>query len=125
MAVARATIDFFASQRAARRRSALLLALFALALALVAAVVYLALLAPAVLLSMAAPRLWNGSLLLGSAAGVVAVCGVGSAYHFLRLGRGGGEAVALMMGGEAVDRQTPRADERQLLNVVEEMAIAS
>ena len=125
MAIGRATLDFFASQRAARRRSAFLLVLFTLALALVVAIVYLALLAPAVVLSMVPPRLWNGSLLLGSAAGVIAVCGTGTAYHVVSLGRGGGEAVARMMGGEAVDRQTSRDDERRLLNVVEEMAIAS
>src|SRR3990172_11277585 len=99
MAIARGTIDFFGSQRAARRRSALLLALFAIALVLVVAIVYLALLVPAAALSLAPYRLWNGSLLVGAAAGVFAVCGLGTAYHVLALGRGGGEGGGRMMGG--------------------------
>jgi Zn-dependent protease with chaperone function len=39
--------------------------------------------------------------------------------------RDGGAAVALSLGGRKVDPDTTRLDERRLLNVVEEMAIAS
>jgi Zn-dependent protease with chaperone function len=39
--------------------------------------------------------------------------------------RAGGDAVARMAGGVPVDRSTRQADERRLLNVVDEMAIAS
>ena len=40
-------------------------------------------------------------------------------------GEAGGRAVAEMVGGRRVDPQTTDLKERQLLNIVEEMAIAS
>ncbi len=125
MGSSRATIDFFASQHAARRRSALLVVSFGLALLLVVALVYLALLVPANLLSHAPPGSWSPGLLLGAAAGVTALTGVGSVYHLVTLSRDGGEAVARMMGGTPLDRGSAAGAERQLWNVVEEMAIAS
>ena len=49
---------------------------------------------------------------------------LGSLYKIAELSAGG-ETVALMMGGRAVDPQTTDLAERRLLNVVEEMALAS
>ena len=48
----------------------------------------------------------------------------GSAFKTMQLAGGGG-VVAEMLGGRAIDANTANPDERKLLNVVEEMAIAS
>ena len=50
--------------------------------------------------------------------------GIGSAYKTMALAAGG-SAVSEMMGGRPVNPNTTDPDERKLLNVVEEMAIAS
>ena len=57
-------------------------------------------------------------------AAVVAVVAAGSAYTSLKL-RGGGPALAAMVGARTVDPATSNTNERRLLNVVEEMSIAS
>lgn len=57
----------------------------------------------------------------------IGVCGViclGSIYKFFQLS-GGGRAVAEAIGGRLLDGQKADADEKKILNVVEEMAIAS
>ena len=56
--------------------------------------------------------------------GTLAVILLGSLYKISELSSGG-EGVALMLGGRAVDPQTTDLAERRLLNVVEEMALAS
>ena len=58
------------------------------------------------------------------AAGVSGVILLGSGFKTLQLSAGG-EAVARDIGGRRVDPNTGDADERKLMNVVEEMAIAS
>lgn len=52
------------------------------------------------------------------------VIGGGSIYRIAQL-RGGGSVVAASMGGRVIDPSTRDPDERRVLNVVEEMAIAS
>ena len=59
-----------------------------------------------------------------SAFGVLAVVFIGSAYKTAALAPGG-SVVSEMMGGRLVKPNTTDPDERKLLNVVEEMAIAS
>ncbi|HKI86894.1 MAG TPA: M48 family metallopeptidase [Thermoanaerobaculia bacterium] len=54
----------------------------------------------------------------------LAVMGAGTAYKTMSLSRGGA-AVAELVGGRPVDPNTKDLKERQLLNVVEEMALAS
>jgi Zn-dependent protease with chaperone function len=68
--------------------------------------------------------LWNPKLLLGVAIGTLAVIAIGSASKTAELSSGG-SAVAEMLGGRLVNQNTTDPDERKLLNVVEEMAIAS
>jgi Zn-dependent protease with chaperone function len=58
------------------------------------------------------------------AAGVMTVVLIGSIYKIIVLSKGG-EKVAEMLGGKPVDPNTNDPDKRRLLNVVEEMAIAS
>ena len=114
---ARRTLDFFDAQARARRNTVVLVALFVAAWLLT------------ILLADAGLTLALGvdpvSLFLPVTAVVTLVVLGGSAFHGMRLAAGGGDAVAKMLGGRAVDRQTRDPAERRLVNVVEEMAIAS
>ena len=56
--------------------------------------------------------------------GTLALIGGGSLYKIASLA-GGGHTVAELLGGRPLSPQTTDPDERKLLNVVEEMAIAS
>lgn len=58
------------------------------------------------------------------ALGVSSVVALGSLFRFFQL-RAGGKAIAEAMGGRLLSGNTGDADERKILNVVEEMAIAS
>lgn len=120
--------DFFAHQDAARRRTRHLVVLFILAVVAIIVAVYLA---AALFLfgSMAAEgEAGSGLMSLGLFGGVATatlmVIGGGSLYKTVQLAEGG-PAVARLLGGRPLDRSTTRADERRVLNVVEEMAIAS
>ena len=132
----RATLDFFAAQASARRRTAALAFAFALALVAVILLVYLALLiaagtSGAGMVDVGAdgavygPSPFQPALLAAAAVGVAAVTGVGTAYHAVRLSAGGGAAVAELLGGSPVDRATQDPAERRLVNVAEEMALAA
>ncbi len=56
--------------------------------------------------------------------GVIALVACGSLFRLAQL-KGGGKVVAESMGGRLLNMHTRDADERKILNVVEEMAIAS
>jgi Zn-dependent protease with chaperone function len=118
-------MDFFAAQAAARRRTAVLVAWFALALLGTIAVVWAGLGALALGSPDLAALAFGPELGAAVAGGVVLVTGTGAAVHHARLARGGGHAVATMLGGVAVDRRSEDPGERRLVNVVEEMAIAA
>lgn len=63
-------------------------------------------------------------MFLWIAVGVGFVVVLGSFFRFVQL-RGGGKAVAEAMGGKLLAGNTTDPDERKILNIVEEMAIAS
>ncbi|MBN1910123.1 MAG: M48 family metallopeptidase [Pirellulales bacterium] len=67
---------------------------------------------------------WHPQLALVVAAATVGLILLASLYKTSQLASGG-ETVALMMGGRLIDSQTRDLAERRLLNVVEEMALAS
>ena len=67
---------------------------------------------------------WDTKLFAGVALGTLAMIFCGSTYKTMALSGGGG-AVAESLGGRLVASNTTDPDERKLLNVVEEMAIAS
>ena len=67
---------------------------------------------------------WDPRIFSLVALGTVAVVGLASLYKWSQM-RDGGSAVAELVGGRPVDSKTTDLRERQLLNVVEEMAIAS
>ncbi|MBP7482295.1 MAG: M48 family metallopeptidase [Lacunisphaera sp.] len=67
---------------------------------------------------------WEPRIFLWTAGGTLAVVGFASLYKWSQM-RPGGSAVAEMVGGRAVDLKTTDLRERKLLNVIEEMSIAS
>ncbi len=128
-------MDFFEEQALARRRTVRLVLLFAVAIVgIVVAVYFLAMIfygteATDVAyhhddLGRRASMLWNPSVLLFAVGSTTTVIGLASLYKIAQL-RDGGPAVALSLGGRKVDPDSAKLDERRLLNVVEEMAIAS
>jgi Zn-dependent protease with chaperone function len=66
---------------------------------------------------------WVFAALFG--AGGLVVIGLGSLYQIVQLRSGGGTSVAESLGGRQLAHHTSDALERRLLNIVEEMAIAS
>ncbi len=120
----RATMDFFENQAAARRKTGLLVILFSLAVLLTIAGVYLA-----VVLAWAASgevfrSWWNPWIFFNAVAWVAIVILGGTVYKIVDLWKGGSR-VAELLGGVRVAPDTADADEQRLLNVVQEMAIAS
>ncbi len=133
-------MDFFEAQARAKQRTSRLVALFVLALAGTIVAGYFAALclgnvaqtrtrssrryrdyaaAPA-----NPPSLWQPQVLLVVTGGTLAIVGLASLYKWNQFSSGGG-AVAESVGGRLVDPHTTDLHERRLLNVVEEMAIAS
>jgi Zn-dependent protease with chaperone function/uncharacterized tellurite resistance protein B-like protein len=118
-------MDFFERQQRARGVTAKLILYFALAVGLIVLSVYLVL--ALIFLQEGrggAVRLWDPGLFAGAVGVTLAVIGLGSMAKILELARGG-SAVATALGGRPLDTQSRDPDERKLLNVVEEMAIAS
>ena len=128
-------MDFFERQDKARKRTKLLVFYFIMAVAAIIAACYIV----GVIVFSAAQShrhdyndyggqpqlvLWDARLFFGVTVGVLAVIFIGSAYKTNELA-GGGSSVATLMGGRLVNPNTLDPDERKLLNVVEEMAIAS
>jgi Zn-dependent protease with chaperone function len=121
-------MDFFARQDQARRNTKLLVVYFILAVVLIVTAVYFVL---ATLFLRQPPGepgslawLWDPELFLWAVLGTVGVIAAGSLIKIAELSRGGA-VVANALGGRPVDPQTTDLDERKLMNVVEEMAIAS
>jgi len=115
-------MDFFAAQDRARRASRWLLLWFFLAVAASIGVVYLAVALP---LAGEGAGFWQPGLFLVVAVAVGGLILGGSAWKVAELAAGGGAAVAAALGGRLVARATAEPPERRLLNIVDEMAIAS
>jgi len=126
-------MDFFEHQDAATRRTRWLVVYFILAVvAIVVAIYFVALIAMVFAGGSGHPgepnpymeTPWHPDLFVLVALGTIGVILLSSLYKTSQLAAGG-EAVALMMGGRLIDRQTQNLAERRLLNVVDEMALAS
>lgn len=138
-------MDFFEAQDRARRRSRRLVLLFILALAGTILASYAA--AIAVIHAAGGGRRleqdywryqetarwpeerfrhpwWDPRLFLGVSGAILVVVGLSSLFKWGQL-RQGGAAIAEMLGGRQVEPHANDLRERRLLNVVEEMAIAS
>ncbi len=125
-------MNFFQQQDQARKKTAQLIALFIVALTLIIGLTTL----------VVASGLWgfevlgksgttgsvidylNWPLLFKTALAVIIVVAVVVIFKRIQIGRGG-YTVAERLGGQPVYSDTQDSDERQLLNVVEEMSIAA
>jgi Zn-dependent protease with chaperone function len=126
-------MDFFDRQEKTRRRTGVLLAYFSAAVAATAAMNYFVVMVVWFFLhSKASGRYepqpafnwWEPSFFLIAFLVTMVVIVAGSLYKIRDL-RGGGDRVAELLGGRLVSPNTQDFYERRLLNVVEEMAIAS
>lgn len=120
-------MNFFEAQEHARRRTRLLVVLFALAVLAIAGALYLLLLATGFRTGpepLGDPGLMDPALMAMAALGTGAVVGIGTTMRTLQL-RKGGPAVARLMGAREVAPDTKDPQERRFVNVVEEMSIAS
>ncbi|MEW6669956.1 MAG: M48 family metallopeptidase [Thermodesulfobacteriota bacterium] len=124
MATRPTTMDFFEHQEAARRRTSLLTLYFILAVFFIICGVYAAIVTAWHLTEERTAVVWDPALFGGVALGVVVIVVIGSLYKTMVLSKGG-EAVARMLGATPVDPGTKDPEARRLLNVVEEMSIAS
>ncbi|MBM4164878.1 MAG: M48 family metallopeptidase [Lentisphaerae bacterium] len=119
-------MDFYGHQDSARKRTGWLVVLYGLAVVGIALALY-------IVVRMVfggseagepVPDFWQPELFFGVTVGVVAVVLAGSLFKTAQLS-GGGPAVARSLGGRPVLPNTTDPDERRLLNVVEEMALAA
>lgn len=117
-------MNFFEHQDQARRNTAYLICLFGVAIASMIVALYLTSLLVEVKVTNGLSTLWHPERLLVMSLGVGSIVGFGSLQKTMAL-RSGGSNVAVGMGGQLVSQDTNSPQERQLLNVVEEMAIAS
>ncbi len=126
-------MDFFQSQENARKKTFLLVGLFILAVLLIIVGVYAAFTVVTAMMwtgvegqHVAEPvSLWSGSRAVLTTIVVIGVVGFSAMGKIVQFSRGGGAAVASSVGGQPVDPATTDPLERRLMNVVEEMAIAS
>ena len=118
-------MDFFGAQEQARRQTRWLIVLFVMAVAAVIVAVYLAMIVVIGADGEQPLSFWNGSLFLAVAAATSLFITGGSLYKISALASGGGESVAEALGGRLVSRASGDFLEKRLLNVVDEMAIAS
>lgn len=133
-------MDFFEAQALARKRTTRLIVLFTLAVLGTVVASYAAawFIATQIRLQGAGPGdgftphanamgplpLWDPWLFAGVALGTFAIVGIASLVKWAQFSSGG-SAVAESVGARHIDSNTTDLAERRLLNVVEEMAIAS
>lgn len=133
-------MDFFAHQDKARQKTGYLVWMFGAAVLAIITLTYLVVSAFVVGIGLAQDAkqaggtrppmrftwdmLWDPQLLLIVGAIVIAVVLCGSLYKLAEL-RAGGKVIAQTLGGRLLSGSTHDLTERKILNVVEEMAIAS
>ena len=120
-------MNFFDQQDKARRQTGRLILLFGLAIVLIIGFTYVVTRFALSFFGYAAPvtqTWWEPSLFFAVAVSILAIVASGSGMKTLSLRRGG-PAVAELAGGRLVQPQSAQPGERRLMNVVEEMAIAS
>lgn len=119
-------MDFFEHQEISRRKTGLLIAYFVLAIGGMILTLYGVVI---LLLSMAvsdgnAIDVWNPVIFVPIAIGTLVIIGVGSLYKTWEISHGGGR-IAEELGGRRLNPNSTDLLERRVLNVVEEMALAS
>lgn len=119
-------MDFFAHQEAARKRSGQLVALLCLCVLTIAGMIYIVIVLGQSMNQSAEGPIdwWQPWMLLASLAGTICVVSSGSAWKIKWLSCGGA-VVAEGLGGRRLHRDATELKERELLNIVDEMAIAA
>ena len=124
-------MNFFEHQEQARRNTGLLVMLFFLAVLCLVGLTYVLVAGVIAYMNQAVfdnPQAFLDSFnlptLIYIALAILTIVGLASLYKFAQLA-GGGRAVAEALGGHLVNTGTRDDNERKLLNVVEEMALAS
>lgn len=121
-------MDFFQAQDFARRNTKWLVLMFLAAVLAIIGAVYLVIWLAVADLANTYPRdlhLWRPDLFWPVAGATALLVVGGSLYRIAQLAAGGGAAVAEALGGRLLSRSSDDLLERRLLNVVDEMAIAS
>jgi Zn-dependent protease with chaperone function len=117
-------MDFFEAQDRAKQATGKLLALYVVAVILIIISVYITTLLVLSYLGGNMAHPWQPVLFFLVAGFTLILIVSGTLFRIAQL-RKGGSAVAEMLGGRKVDSSTTDFHERQLVNVVEEMSIAS
>ena len=123
-------MDFFEHKAEAKRKTLWLYLLFAVAVAVIIVAVYAAVTVSHYLLAASADdiqaplQFWEMPRFVLTSVITALVILMGSSYKIHQLKQGGGEAIARMLGGRRL-KNSKDPIERQLRNVIEEMAIAS
>ncbi|MBC8039521.1 MAG: M48 family metalloprotease, partial [Opitutaceae bacterium] len=133
-------MDFFEAQARAKKRTTRLVALFVLAVLGIIVAGYFAFIFLTASIGLRANAhgggferapggldnvdLWQPGALIAFSLFTVVVVGLASLFKWFEL-RAGGRAVAQMVGAREIAPNTTQPRERQLLNIVEEMSIAS
>ena len=124
-------MNFFEHQDQARRKTGHLVVLFVLAVLLLIGMTQVLVMGVMAWLDGVPLQEWQLAMqyfslptLLKVAAAIGLIVALASGYKLLQLS-GGGKVVAEAMGGRLLNINSDDADERKLLNVVQEMAIAS
>lgn len=122
----RTKINFFERQVIAKRRTSILIPFFIFAVLCMIAGAYTAVVFSMTVInkSGSATGFWQPMTFLWVSLGVLGIIALGSLIKIISL-RKGGQSVAEMLGGIPVDRHNDDHGQTRLLNVVEEMAIAS
>jgi Zn-dependent protease with chaperone function/uncharacterized tellurite resistance protein B-like protein len=124
-------MNFFEHQEAARRRTGLLIAYYIFAVTLIILAIYGVtaflllrdnVLSPDGIIQW--PLLWNPVIFLSVAGALLVLIAGGTVFKIVSLSSGG-ESVALMLGGRPIHPSSTDLREKRLLNIVEEIAIAS
>lgn len=125
-------MDFFSRQDIARQKTKLLVFCFILSIVVMILMIY----AGAIVvhefrnkgpLQKWHPDIffkWHPDIFFAVTIGTLLVIILGSLYKVFTL-RDGGKVIAIMLGGQRINPSTSKFAERQLLNIVEEMALAS
>jgi Zn-dependent protease with chaperone function len=126
-------MDFFQQQERARKKTKWLILYFSIAVTLIIAAIYCVVVIAIFFAGQhryypdgQMPQLfwWDSRVFIYTAVGTLVVIAGGCAYKIQELAEGG-SALAESLGGRLVASNTTDPDERRLLNVVEEMSIAS
>lgn len=117
------TADFFKNQERAKQKTGLLIFYYLLAILFIICGVYLAVI---IGLGMTEGQggFWNPEIFTWVAIIVPSIIFLGSIYYTILLSKGG-EVVAERLGGTPVNLDTADPVEKKLLNIVEELTIAS